>query len=252
MAVYFFSKSWTYESNVSASSSGGTDVYSPSEAIDYDMLSYWENDGATPSLIVDLGTTRAIDSLFLKEANITTFKLYHSPNGTDWTEVTDGTKTEKESDIWWWLEFTEVTKRYWKVEVTTKGAGNVKVYELMLMEMRLALTDTEDLPSMVVISPKDTIGGSYGLVDGSVTSYAGTKTYADISIEFQNIPSDAYDNLYELFTTPSLRYPLVVIPDDDKPSYIYRCIWADEDFNLKYNQALKLSGFDGSINLTEY
>jgi hypothetical protein len=252
MAVYFFSKAWTYERGVSASSSGGTDVYDPEEAFDYDMSSYWENDGATPSLVIDLGQARTIDCLFLKEAMITTFKLYHSDNGIAWTEVADGTKTEKEAGIWWWLSFTEVSKRYWKIEITAKGASNVKIYEVMLMELRLALTDEVDFPSMVTITPKDAIGGSYALVDGSSTSYAGTKDYAEIDIEFKNIPSDAYDDLYELWTTPSLRYPLVIIPDDDKPSYIYRCIWADNGFDFKYSQSLKLSGFDGNMKLLGY
>jgi hypothetical protein len=252
MAVYFFSQAWNYKSGVSASSSGGTDIYSPSKAIDYDMNTYWESNGATPSFVIDLGTAQKIDSLFLKETNITAFKLYHSPDNSNWTEVTDGTKAEKESGIWWWLSFTEVTKRYWKIEVNTKGSGNVKIYELLLMELCLTLADDEDLPSMVVISPKDTIGGSYGLVDGSVTSYAGSKAYSEIDIEFTNLPSDVYDSLYLLFTTPYLRHPLVIIPDDDKPSYIYRCVWADDAFNFKYSQSLKLSGFDGSIKLMEY
>jgi hypothetical protein len=254
MSLYFFSKSWTYERGVSATSSGGSDVsgHLPAEAFDYDKLSYWENDGATPSLVIDLGTAQTIDSLFLKEAMITTFKLYYSHNGSDWTEVTDGTKTEKEAGIWWWTGFTEVTKRYWKVEVTAKGASNVKVYEVMLMELRLTLSDDLDLPSMVVITPKDTIGGLYPLVDGSNTSYAGTKDYAEISIEFKNVDSDVYDYLYGLYTTPSLRYPLVIIPDDDKPSYIYRVIWAETPFDFQYNNSLKLSGFDGTMKLMEY
>lgn len=253
MGVYFFSKAWNYERNVSGIGSAGDIAgHPPSSAFDYDMLSYWENDGATPSLIIDLGQARVIDSLFLKEAMITTFKLYHSDNGADWTEVVDAGLIEKEVGIWWWFGFTEVNKRYWKIEVTAKGAGNVKIYEIMLMELKLALTADRDLPSMVTIIPKDTIGGAYGLVDGSTTSYAGTKAYSEISIEFKNTPSDTYDDLYELYISPSLRYPLVIIPDDDKPSYIYRCIWSDIPFDFKYSQSLKLSGFDGVMKLIEY
>jgi hypothetical protein len=254
MAVYFFNKSWVSESGVSASSSGGSDVigHLPAKVYDYDKITYWENDGATPSLIIDLGVSRLINSLWMYQDNIDDFDLYYSDNGSDWTKVTDGTQTDKGDGIWWWLSFTEVTKRYWKVEITAKGAGNIKVHELMLMELRLTLSADVDLPSMVVVTPKDTIGGSYALVDGSVTSYAGIKAYSDIEITFQNIPSDTYDDLFELFTTPSLRYPLVVIPDDDKPSYIYRCIWADDAFNFKYSQSLKLSGFDGSMKFMEY
>ena len=254
MAVYFFSKSWNYERAVSASSSGGTDVYAPAKAFDYNRQTYWENDGALPSLIIDLGTARTIDSLFMHEAMITTFKLYHSSNGADWTEVTTGTKTEKEAGVWWWLSFTEVSKRYWKIEVTAKGAGNVKIYELMFMELKLTLgaSDELELPEMVISTPKDTIGGSYPLVDGSTTSYAGSKDYAEITINFKNISTTVRDNLYSLYTTPTLRYPLVIIPDDDSPSYIYRCIWLTTEFPFQYSQPLKLSGIDGALRFMEY
>ncbi len=254
MSVYFFNKSWTYERAVVASSSGGTDVYSPSKAIDYNRLTWWESDGATPSLIIDLLTPRTIDSLFLHEDMITTFKLYHSANGSDWTEVTDIGLTEKQAGIWWWFGFTEVSKRYWKISVTAKGMSNVKVYELMLMELKLTLgaSDELELPEMIISTPTDKIGGSYPLVDGSTTSYAGSKDYAEITIEFKNVSATVRDNLYSLYTTPTLRYPLVILPDDDSPSYIYRCVWQDTGFNFGYSQSLKLSGFDGTLKFMEY
>ena len=254
MSVYFFSKAWTYERAVVASSSGGTDVYPPSNATDYNRQTWWESDGGTPSLIIDLGMARTIDSLFLHEDMITTFKLYHSPDNSNWTEVSDGTKAEKQAGIWWWFSFTEVSKRYWKIAVTAKGANNVKIYELLLMELKLTLgaSDELELPSMVTITPKDTIGGNYSIVDGSTTSYAGNKDYAEISIEFKNVSATVRDNLYSLYTTPTLRCPLVILPDDDSPSYIYRCVWQDTAFNFGYSIPLKPAGFDGTLKFMEY
>ena len=255
MAVYFFNKSWVSESGVSASSSGGSDVagHLPAKVYDYDKSTWFENDGATPSLIIDLGTARLINSLWLYQDNIDDFDLYYSHNGSDWDKVTDGTQIDKSDGIWWFFDFTDATRQFWKITITSKvGAGNIKIHEVMLLELRLTLSEDLDLPSMVVVTPKDTIGGSYNLVDGSITSYAGIRAYSEIEITYQNIPSETYDDLYELFTTPYLRYPLVILPDDDKPSYIYRCIWSEDAFNFKYSQSLKLSGFDGSIKLMEY
>lgn len=254
MAVYFFNKSWVSESGISASSSGGSDVvgHLPAKVYDYDKITYWENDGATPSLIIDLGVARLINSLWMYQDNIDDFDLYYSSNGSDWTKVADGTQADKGDGIWWFFDFTDVTKRYWKITVTSKvGAGNVKIYELMLLELRLTLSEDVDLPSMVVVTPKDMIGGSYPLVDGSVTSYAGIREYSSIEIEFKNVPELVYDGLYLLYSIP-LRYPLVILPDDDKPDKIYRCLWDDTDFNLHYDQPLKLSGFSGTLKFMEY
>ena len=252
---YFFSESYTYKHNASASVTGGTPVagHPASDAIDYDKASYCETDGDTPSLIIDLGASRTIDSLWLKHSNISTFALYHSANGSDWTVCSGGDGiVDKGSGIFWYFAFTEQTKRYWKIAVTAKvGAGNVLFYEAMLMESKLLLEDEVDLPSKVKVDKLDTIGGSYIMADGGPVSYSGQKAYASITVMFEYTPQANKDAAEALFESP-LRQALSILPDDEYPERIFRVIWNDTEFNLNSSIGYTGSGFSGDLEFQEY
>lgn len=252
---YFFSQSYTYKNNVTPSISGGTPVagHPATDAIDYDKDSYCETDGDTPALVIDLGVARTIDSLWLKHSNISTFALYHSANGSDWTVCSGGDGiVDKGSGIFWYFAFTEQIKRYWKIAVTAKvEAGNVKFYEAMLMESKLMLEDEVDLPSDVKVDKIDTIGGSYVMADGGALSYAGQKAYVKIAVMFEFTPKANKDALETLFESP-LRQALSILPDDEYPERIFRVIWNDTDFNLNYSIGYKGSGFSGDLEFQEY
>jgi len=245
--IRLFSKPYTCDAGVSVSSSGGNDIYPVGEAVDNDKSSYWENDGATPSYIINLGTARTIDCLYMKSDQIIDYKLYHSANGIAWTEVADGTNTEAETGIWHWFDFTEQTKQYWKIEVTTKDAGNVKIYEVMLFEAKLTITD-----DVALVRHIDRIGVNYIMANGAAQTAAGLRLYADITYKAQLITKTERDTLYTLFTTPSPRYPLSVYPDDNYPEGIYRCTWGTEDFPLEYGVGYTGSGFSGDLIFKEY
>lgn len=250
--AYFFTESYTYREDVVASSVGGTDVYPPANAIDYDQLTYWENDAATPEFVVDLGVARTIDSLFLKHSNILLFTLYHSPDNMAWTSVADGVKTEPEAGTFWFLSFTAQTKRYWKLVVTTKvGVGNVKIYESMLFVMKVHLGDNDGV-GMINAVPDDPIGGSYLMSNGTTQSFAGGKEYQTIDFSFNYCTLAIKNSLYALYNTPTLRNPVVIIPDEDEPSKIYRCVWNTTKFNFTYQTSMKLAGYSGSLSFTEY
>ena len=249
--AYFFTESYTYREDVIATSSGGTDIQPPASAIDYDQATYWESDGATPSFIIDLGVARQIDSLFLLESMITTFKLYYSHNNTNWTEVTDGTKTEISADVWWWFSFTSVSRRYWKIEVLTKGVGNVRIKEFMLFVMKVHLAENDGV-GMVNVVPDDPIGGSYLMSNGTTQSFAGSKEYQTIDFSFNYTTLTIKNLLYALYNTPTLRNPVVIIPDEDEPSKIYRCIWNMTKFEFVYQTSMRLAGYSGSLSFTEY
>lgn len=245
----FFSKPYTYESGVSVSSTGGSTVsgHPETDAIDNDKSSYWENDGATPSFIVDLGVARTIDCLYMKSSQILTFALYHSDNGSSWTQVTDGDLSEEETGIFWLFDFTEVSKRYWKVEVLTKDSGNVRIYELMLFEGKFTLAD-----DVGIVKFKDTIGVSYLMADGASQTASGLRLYAHTALRLQNISKSDRDNLFTLFSLPTPRYPLAILPDDNYPEGVYRVTWGIEDFPLEYSNQYTGSGFSGTFEFREY
>lgn len=253
--MYLFTESYTYKSGVTVSSAGGSDIadHPPEKAIDYNKASYWENDGATPDLIIDLGAIRTIDSLWLKHSNISTFDLYYSDNGSDWTKESETNRIAKSSSVFWQFDFTTRAKRYWKISITAKiGGGNILIYEVMLMLARALWTDTEDLPADVVIIHSDRIGGSYEMADGSAVSFAGQTLYADIDLIFEYLPKTKRDELFTVFSEPVIRSPIVILPDDNYVDGIYRANWSDNSFNFRYTIGYKGSGFSGTIQLQEY
>jgi len=255
MGHYFFTESYTYKQGVAASISGGTPAagHLPPDAIDYDKASYCETDGANPELVIDLGVARTVDSLWLKHDNIETIEVYHSSDGIAWTETAGGDGVIDMGDgILWYFGFTAQSKRYWKIKVATKaGAGNVKFYEAMLMELKLTLEDDIDLPADVRVDKVDTIGGHYVMADGSTLSYAGQRIFARIAVMFQYTPKANKDALEALFASP-IRQALTIVPDEAYPENIYRAIWQEADFKLNYSIPYKPNGFSGELNFIEY
>lgn len=252
--IYFFTSPYNYESNVTMSSAGGTDdiAHPPEKAIDSDKLTYWENDGANPDLIINLGSSRDIDSLWFKHYNIDTFNLYYSDDGAIWDLQATTNRVAKGTDIFWQFDFTLRTKQYWKISVTAKlGGGNVKIYELMLMKQRLTLGDDE-APAMVTMAPQDMIGGSYEMADGSTKSYSGNFVHTNIKMEFKYAIDAVRDNLCNLYSTPLVRPPITILPDDDYAENIYRCIWKSTDFPFRYTIPYKGSGWTGNLEWQEY
>ncbi len=257
--LYFFSESYTHKPDAVATSSGGSDVtgHPPSHAIDYDMNTYWENDAALPVLKIDLGAAYTIDSVWLKHDNISTYTLYYSTDDTSYYAVSGGTAGSGGAARWLFA-FTQQTARYWRLNVTAKvGGGNAKVYDVLLMERRLAVTDMQNMPADIRVVPNDRAGGGYQMADGSFTTYSGERAYVDMEIEYQYTPKSNRDSLYALFSTCAngnydIRSPLVIFPDQEYPEEIYRVLWGDARFPLTYQIGYKGSGFGGVLKFQEY
>jgi hypothetical protein len=252
--AYFFTRSYTYESGVIATSLvGATPAAHPaSHALDYNKDSYWENDHASAELKIDLGVARTIDSLWMKHYNIDLFSLYHSPDGTNWTQVNDGTAGEL-TGYDWLFSFTAQTKRYWKIIITQRLiAANIRIYEVMLMQLRLNMTAEANLPSDVTVTPIDRKGGSYGMASGSAASFGGQFIKADIELVWDSTPSANYENLYLLYSTPVIRPNMTLIPTEARMYQIYRVLWKDKDFPFKQPIPYTDSGYSGTLRFMEY
>jgi len=252
--MMYFTDNYAHGDDVEVTSSGGDTItgHSEMDARDGNKATYWESDGATPSLIIDLGQAQVIDSLWLKQEHITAFSLYCSSDGSTWGSAITGTPVDKGNGIFWFFGFASNNKRYWKIVVTTKGDGNVKIYEVFLMTLRLSQLTDELMPSMVSCIPDDTMGGSYKMGDGSTTSYSGEKPFVAVEIAYQNTTLANRDNLYLLYSTPTLRPPLCVLPDLLYPENIFRVVWADTKFPFDYSNAYQGSGWNGKMSFMEW
>lgn len=253
--IRFFTEPYTYKPDVSVSSAGGSTVTGREEiyAVDYDQGSWFENDGATPDLIIDLGAAYLIDSLWFLQYNIASFTLWHSDDGAAWTEVVDAGKTDAGDDVWNYFAFTEQTKRYWKLSVASKDAGgeNIKVYEVMLFYQRLALDD-DAAPKIPMVTRRDRVGGSYTMADGSEQSYSGNYAFADVRMEWEHLAEASHNSLLSLYSTPMIRPALTILPREDFPAEIFRCVWGSTDFDFQYTTSYGGAGFSGTLEWQEY
>lgn len=112
---------------------GGT----AAETIDDDTATYWVPDPANEAgawVSWDIGSLKSIGGCKIywgSEAAYrpTEYKIYTSPNGSDWTEVIHETEAAPASA---WKEYNWYAKyaRYIKMEVTTHGSSGTKVYEM--------------------------------------------------------------------------------------------------------------------------
>lgn len=253
--VVFFSESYSYKPDAVASTAGtSVGANTPDKAVDYDKATFWETTDAAPSIKIDLGAAYEIDSLWFKSDNVSKYRLYYSADDIAYFAAfaeQDGNANGINSVF----SFTAQTKRYWRLDITqeTVVGTNTLIYDIMLMEHRLTLQNSDQsLPAKIDIRPNDRIGGSYQLADGAAASFSGQTIFADITMDFEYTPKANRDNLYNLFSSPAIRPLLTIYPDDEYPEGIYRVIWKSTLFDFVYSISYKGSGFSGQIAFLEY
>ena len=252
--IYFLTRNYAYDEDAVASTPGSSvGANTPDLAIDRDQLSAWETVEALPQLVIDLGSAITIDSLwFMHSLNVVQHRIYHSPDDIVYTAV-DVAQDAEADGYTSYFEFTPATRRYWRIDITTKTAGNVLIYEALLMEHRLTLDDNDSLPAQVHRKPTDRIGGMYPLANGTATTYAGSKLYQEVSMQFSNTPQANRDDLHSLFSTPTIRPALTIYPEHaEYPAEILQVVWKDIEFGLVYSAPYKGAGFSGTLQFSEY
>ena len=253
--VVFLSESYSYKPDAVASTAGtSVGANTPDLAIDYDKATYWETTDAAPSIKIDLGAAYEMDSLWFKSSNVAKYRLFYSADDIAYFAAfaeQDGNA----SGYNYQFSFSAQTKRYWRLDITQEVVvgTNTLIHEVMLMEHRLTLQNSDQsLPAKIDVRPNDRIGGNYQLADGAATSFSGQTIFADITMDFEYTPKANHDNLYALFSSPAIRPPLTIYPDDEYPEGIYRVIWKSTLFDFVYSIAYKRSGFSGAITFLEY
>ena len=259
--IRFFTESYTYKPDATADNNGvGNDTvgHPPEDALDYDKVSYWENDAAAPQFDIDLGAAYTIDSFFIWHFNIDLYTLYYSTDDITYNGVADGTD-EDYPGLKYKMQFTPREARYWRIIVTAKaGAGDIKFYEVMLAHHLLVLgaggADVE-LPAMMDVILDDKAGGGYDLANGAFTTYSGERVFVNIDIHFTYLPKTQRDDLLVLYRDADAGYraPMLIYPDETEyPDDVYRVLWADTKFPMKYQTSYKLSGWKGTLSFQEY
>lgn len=255
--LYFFSESYTYkpDTTVATTNVGGNE----DNLFDYDMETYWTGNnpaGGPCEIVFTFYDTQTIDAIWFKGYNIGTYEVYAwiamAWHLVDTVVITDPLTSYN-------LHIFDHTHQSssWKLAITlTASPGVPWIYEVMLMKHLLTLSDVDNrLPSNVIVTPMDSIGGAYLMADGSYTSYRGIKIYHNITYECEFTPQVNRDALYDIFYSSDygIRPNIVVYPDSDEyPEGIYRVVFESIDFPFSYTIPFKGSGWSGVLNFKEY
>jgi len=252
--TYIFLDAYSYLSDAAASTPGtSVSTNTPDKANDYLWNTYWETSDGAPQLKIDLVAAYEVDSLWFQHStNVNEYRLYHSDDDAVYTAV----DVAQVADVagYTYYDFTGATHRYWRLDITNKDAGNVTITECMLMLHQLTLSATDDSqPSRIDMNVEDRGGASYFLADGTAISYTGSteRGKATLTLSFVQTPEANRNSLKDSYEGPPIRLPLVIYPDTEFPSEIFRVIWQTPMFPLRYTQSFKGAGFSGELKFSE-
>ena len=142
--MYLLTKSETVASGVTVTFTGGSDT---GNIIDADLETFSETAQRAPNLTVDLGSRKAIDSLFLKGENLQDYDLKASNNNISYTDIETGVTVPSHGNSF--VTFTNTTAyRYWRLSFSQRGASapNYRVAAVFLMRLLLDLNTDEKRP----------------------------------------------------------------------------------------------------------
>ena len=256
--LYIFSENYLYRSGTTAT--GSNPASDEEDSFDYDLATYWESINPAPAppgcyINYQFTTNFDIDYVWVKSSNLGSYTVWEW-TGAAWQQI-GGARTPDANGI----SLESITPALGnpdrlRLEFTADVSGIIYIYEVFFFKLLHTFqTSDHSLPSNVIVTPIDRIGGSFQLTDGSYTSYRGIRVYHDITCEFEFTPKANRDSLYDLFysTTYGIRPNLVVYPDPEEyPEGIYRVIFDDINFPFSYQIEYKGSGFGGNLTFKEH
>lgn len=247
--MLFFTRNYLYDDDIGINATNHEGDNSIQNAIDGDKRTYYEC-ASDATISIDLKQNQYIDSCHIRADNVDAISLYYSDNGSNYTLLSSDF-IDKGEGVYWLFGAIEQNKRYWRI-VIEKGAGNIRIYEIFLMKMRLNQSLEQYRPSSVKVTFVDTKGGKYLMADGSMLSYSGIREYAKIELSYTFTPMVNYNSIKDLYTIPSLRSPLCILPDENYPNGIYRVVWSIDELDFEYSSSYTGSGFSGKLVFEEW
>ena len=142
--MYLLTKPETLNDNVSISLTGVTDA---SKVIDGKLDTFVETPTLAPILVIDLGSAKQIDAVFLKGENLQDYDISASTDNSTFTDLeTDITVPLHGSSF---VLFTNTTAyRYWRLSFSQRGVSdpNYKIHEVYLASLLLDLNSDDRRP----------------------------------------------------------------------------------------------------------
>ena len=246
----FLTSSATYRDGVTITPTSGQNSTTGKHAIDYLYETYLDSTTDPLLIIIDLQEGVDIDSLWFHAEGASNYTLAHAPSSGSFANAF----SSQTADDYNFKAFTKVNKQRWLLTLNRKsGASSIKVYEILLMETLLNLSNVDDMPSSYTPDVSDPFSGSYRLSDGRLVSYEGfsERGKLEANLTWEYLDEEVRETLEEIWRGPPKKPTFTFYPEPDEyPDKIYQVYWSN-DFNFAYTGPLKQAGYSGSIEVME-
>ena len=248
--MYLLTKSETLANVVSITLSGVIDA---GAIIDGKLNTFVETLTRAPTLLIDLGSAKVIDALWLKGGNLKDYTLSVSNNNSTYTEIEADISVPAHGHSF--ITFTNATAyRYWRIAYSARQASdpNYRIHEVFLMRLLLDLNTDEKRPLHYRPSIPRTGVVAYDTYNGNTVQYNSEEDEkTTLTFEWQHLDSDVAAALERLWKGPPHAPTLTVYARPNaEPGEIYLAKWNSE-FGFKFTGSFRGFGKSGRVVFEE-
>ena len=248
--MYLLTKSETLNDNVSVALTGVTDAIN---VIDGDITTAVETANREPTLKIDLGSAKVIDTAFLKGDNLQDYDISASTDNITFTDLeTDITVPAHGNSF---VTFTNTTAyRYWRLSFSRRGASdpNYKIHEVYLASLLLDLNTDEKRPLHYRPSiPRDGVVAYETYNQNLVQCSTEGAEKTTLTFQWEYLDTDVADALEALRKGAPHAPELTVYPlPNAEPDKIYIVKWKPE-FGFRFTGPFSELGKSGQAVFEE-
>ena len=248
--MYLLTKPETLNDNVSISLTGVTDA---SKVIDGKLNTFVETPTLAPILVIDLGSAKQIDAVFLKGKNLQNYDLSASDDNVTFTDLeTDITVPSHGNSF---VTFTNTTAyRYWRLSFSQRGASdpNYRICEVFLMRLLLDLNTDEKRPLHYQPTIPRTGVVAYETYNQNLVQYiTEDEEKTTLTFQWEYLDNDVADALEALWKgAPHAPMLTVYARPNAEPDKIYIAKWGQE-YVFKFTGSFSALGKSGQVIFEE-
>lgn len=209
-----------------------TGVADTSNIYDSDLETFVDTSNRSPALVLDLGSAKVIDALFLKGANLQDFILAGSNDNSSYTDL-GVTQTAPAHGNAFYPFANTTAYRYYRITFSTRQTSdpNYRVHEVYLMRLLLNMDNDQDRPRINNAElPGDHVV-AYSAYNDDVIEYRlqGARAKARLTFGWGHLDEAVAQSLVALYAGDIPAPELTVYPRPvPEPSKIYRAKWVSD------------------------
>ena len=231
--MYLLTKSETINSGVTVTLSGVTDADS---IIDGDLTTSVETATLAPTLTIDLGSAKTVDTIFLKGENLNDYTISASTDNSTYTEIEADITVPEHGNSFAMFD-NSTAYRYWRTSFSARTSSEpaYRIHEVYLSKLSLDLNTAEKRPLRYRYQIPRTGVVAFETYNQRTVSYKiGDEEKVRLRFEWQNLEEEVAADLERLWKgSPHAPSFLLYPRPDAEPEIILRVKWQDR-FGFRY------------------